>query len=276
MDFPNIAVPVNPKVTFFFNSIPSKTLHYDENASACGINGCGGSGNSLGNQIQYNPLTQLPYKPPAPIPLNYSISSCGNCGNLTTPLIILPKLTNFEGFTNIHSPSSSLFGSTTPCGNCLANLNNSYALPLNIKQVDPSVQSTYQNPDDYYNAVQAYQNNFSPIQRKIDTTILFLFLDPNYPKYANEDLSMQRAGTVIPATKLGPNGITLGDAVHVYIYVEPGTSSDIISPYVYGELTPGSDSYSAIVPLKNIYALASLNQVIKITLATSAIYGEQR
>jgi hypothetical protein len=97
VDSPKIVLPANPKVTFFFqvDYIPSKTPHYDENATACGINGCDGNG----DYPNYNSIMNIPIQPhftPIPTILNLKINqngefiydsvynetalACGNCG----------------------------------------------------------------------------------------------------------------------------------------------------------------------------------------------------
>jgi len=88
MDYSNIVLPTNPKEIFFFiNYVPSKTPHYDENATACGANGC----NWDGNYPNYNVIMNIPIQPhynmtiklpPATDPLVIADTStaCGMCG----------------------------------------------------------------------------------------------------------------------------------------------------------------------------------------------------
>jgi hypothetical protein len=206
-------------------------------------------------------------------PADYSdTNTTGRLGNqfvkpYANASIYYPESSSASGLKSFGKGGCYLFYLGNPCQNYPAEY-----LP-NLKQDNASGQVVYNNPDDYYRALQAYQNNLTPIQRKIDMTLLMLYIDPNYPKYENEDLSMQRAGTAIPASDLGPDGVLNGDAVNVYIDVKPGTSSNVIEPYIYGLPTRGSNSFSAIVPLKNIYALASLPQVLKITIAAPPLHG---
>jgi hypothetical protein len=202
---------------------------------------------SAGKTINYFPIQKAIKTVPV---VNYT----------PTPAVVTPKTIQF-----IYSPSKE---ATTIPSIKISNTGKKYTYPFTLK---PDQTSTGKE-ETGFSLSYLYQNYDASILGKIQDTTLLLLLDPNYRRTMDPDLNP--IGALIDKG-VWINDPNLGELVIIEIYLKLGENPVRVeqSAYQVRGYYPDVDVVVATVPLKNIYAVASLPEVLSIKLVVPGICG---
>jgi hypothetical protein len=189
--------------------------------------------------------------------------------------LVIPKIPSSaflpldEVYTIPSSPISYIggrFGISIPMGKITNPGTNCLYINRFIPKQNPS-STTIQNET----PLPIYQNPDDAILWKIQDTTLQMLLDPDIHEKVDPLLNQIDGLYVIGVMKKDP---ILGDIVYVEVNLEPGIPADSINPYVY-QITSYNQEWNmayAWVPTKELYALASVPEVLSIRLVVPAQY----
>jgi hypothetical protein len=217
-----------------------------------------------GNTNSY-PNTLIPKTNPSPIiakplPTQATIKTIPTVKYEPATPVVSPTITPFT-----YSPTK---GATTIPSIKVSNTGKKNTISFTLK---PEKTSTGKEETDF-SLSYLYQNYDAAILGKIHDTTLLLLLDPNYRRTMDPNLN-QIDGLIDSGIRIIDP--IIGEMVIIEIHLKPGEHPVRAEQYAYQVrgYYPEYNVVVATVPLKDIYSVASLPEVLSINLVVPGICG---